>query len=112
MEVNEKSILAIFVLHLQSRIDAEFERLKKLGVEIVDPPTIRPWGAKNMSFLDPDNNLVTFRCFLKQEDYEHLPHQGDRKPFPYPTSPTPHTTPPKTPFSRKKKLLAFFTGRG
>ncbi len=44
-------------------VDAEFERLKALGVEIVSPPTIRPWGAKNMSFLDPDNNLITFRCF-------------------------------------------------
>ncbi|GLC78326.1 VOC family protein [Lacrimispora brassicae] len=47
-------------------VDVEFERLKVLGVEIVDPPTFRPWGAKNMSFLDPDNNLITFRSFLKQ----------------------------------------------
>ncbi|MCE5235035.1 MAG: VOC family protein [Clostridiaceae bacterium] len=47
-------------------VDAEFERLKALGVTIVSPPTIRPWGAKNMSFLDPDGNLVTFRCFPKQ----------------------------------------------
>ena len=44
-------------------VDIEFERLKALGVEIVDPPTLRPWGAKNMSFLDPDNNLITFRSF-------------------------------------------------
>jgi predicted enzyme related to lactoylglutathione lyase len=47
-------------------VDIEFERLKELGVEIVDIPTIRPWGAKNMSFLDPDNNLVIFRSFPKQ----------------------------------------------
>jgi uncharacterized glyoxalase superfamily protein PhnB len=46
-------------------VDAEYERLKKFGIEIVTPPTIRPWGAKNMSFLDPDNNLITFRCFPK-----------------------------------------------
>lgn len=44
-------------------VDIEFERLKELSVVIVDPPTIRPWGAKNMSFLDPDNNLITFRSF-------------------------------------------------
>jgi predicted enzyme related to lactoylglutathione lyase len=44
-------------------VDTEFERLKALGVEIVDPPAMRPWGAKNMSFLDPDHNLITFRCF-------------------------------------------------
>lgn len=47
-------------------VDAEFERVKKLGAEIVEPPAQRPWGAKNMSFLDPDNNLVTFRSFPKK----------------------------------------------
>ncbi len=47
-------------------VDVEFERLKKLGVEITDPPTVRPWGAKNMTFLDPEGNYVTFRCFPKQ----------------------------------------------
>lgn len=26
-------------------------------------PAVRPWGAKNMSFLEPDNNLVTFQKF-------------------------------------------------
>lgn len=47
-----------------SDVDIEFERLKKLGVVIIDPPTIRPWGAKNMSFLDPDGNHVFFRSIL------------------------------------------------
>ena len=47
-------------------VDAEFDRLKTLGMEIVSPPTLRPWGAKNMSFLDPDKNLITFRSFSKQ----------------------------------------------
>lgn len=47
-------------------VDTQFERLKSLGVEIVSPPTVRPWGAKNMSFLDPDNNMITFRSFPKQ----------------------------------------------
>ncbi len=46
-------------------VDAEYERLKEFGIEIVMPPTLRPWGAKNMGFLDPDNNLITFRCFPK-----------------------------------------------
>ena len=45
-------------------VDSDFERLKALGIEIVEPPMVRPWGAKNMSFLDPDKNLITFRCFL------------------------------------------------
>lgn len=42
-------------------VDAEFQRLKELGVKITEPPTVRPWGAKNMSFLDPDNNLISKR---------------------------------------------------
>ena len=42
-------------------VDMEFERLKSLGVEIIDPPTQRPWGAKNMKFKDPDGNHVFFR---------------------------------------------------
>lgn len=51
-------------------VDAEYARLVKLGVEIVDPPTLRPWGAKNMSFLDPDNNLITFRCFPNNDQIQ------------------------------------------
>ena len=43
-------------------VDAEYERLKTLGVEIIEPPTIRPWGAKNMIFLDPEGNQLIFRC--------------------------------------------------
>ena len=35
------------------------------GVEILDEPTIRPWGAKNMRFCDPDGNYIVFRSFLK-----------------------------------------------
>lgn len=51
-------------------VDAEYARLVKLGVRIVDPPTLRPWGAKNMSFLDPDNNLITFRCFPNNDQIQ------------------------------------------
>lgn len=47
-------------------VDIEFERVKALGIEIVSPPTISPWGAKNMRFLDPDGNLITVRCFPKE----------------------------------------------
>lgn len=47
-------------------VDAEFERLKGMGVTIVSPPTLQPWGAKNMSFLDPDGNLIYFRSFPGQ----------------------------------------------
>ncbi len=50
-------------------IDYQYERLKALGIKILEPPTVRPWGATNMSFLDPDNNLIVFRSFPKE--YNH-----------------------------------------
>ncbi len=47
-------------------VDFQYEKLTTLGVKILEPPTIRPWGAKNMSFLDPDDNLIVFRSFSKK----------------------------------------------
>ena len=47
-------------------IDREYERVKALGARIIEPPAKRPWGAVNMSFYDPDNNMVFFRCFPDQ----------------------------------------------
>lgn len=46
-------------------VDEEFERLTKHGVEIINPPTVRPWGMKNMSFKDTDGNCIYFRSILK-----------------------------------------------
>ncbi len=57
---NQQNICLAFTV---ADVDAEFERLKTLGVPIVSPPAIQPWGAKNMSFLDPDHNLIFFRSF-------------------------------------------------
>ena len=41
-------------------VDAEYERLVGLGVEMIQPPTTHPWGSRAMQFYDPDRNLVTF----------------------------------------------------
>lgn len=49
-------------------VDEEFERLKQLGVQIKEPPTTRPWGARNMLFYDPDGNLVVFRSFVSEKN--------------------------------------------
>ena len=46
-------------------VDDAFEKLKQMDVEIIDPPTTRPWGARNMHFCDPDGNHVYFRTILK-----------------------------------------------
>ena len=47
-------------------LDKEYERVLALGAEIIEGPAVRPWGAANMSFRDPDGNIIYFRSFLKQ----------------------------------------------
>jgi predicted enzyme related to lactoylglutathione lyase len=49
-------------------VDAEYVRLLELGIEIIDPPTTRPWGARNMHFCDPDGNHIFFRTLLGAGD--------------------------------------------
>ena len=44
-------------------IEIAYEKVIASGARIIDPPTKRPWGAVNMSFYDPDNNMVFFRSF-------------------------------------------------
>lgn len=48
-------------------VDREYQRLLALGIEVLSPPTLRPWGAKNMLFADPQGNRIAFRSF-PQED--------------------------------------------
>jgi predicted enzyme related to lactoylglutathione lyase len=47
-------------------VDAEYARLLSLGITIIEPPTTRPWGARNMHFCDPDGNHIYFRSFPDQ----------------------------------------------
>ena len=47
-------------------MDAAYQKLLQLGVRIIEEPTSRPWGATNMSFYDPDDNVVYFRSFPKK----------------------------------------------
>ena len=46
-------------------IDLEYEKLLTMGVEIIEKPTRRPWGTINMSFYDPDRNVIYFRSFVE-----------------------------------------------
>src|SRR5579863_3352309 len=39
-------------------VDAEYERIRALGVEWVLPPTTQPWGNRNMIFRDPEGSLI------------------------------------------------------
>ncbi len=44
-------------------IEREYKKVLALGAKVIEGPTKRPWGAINMSFYDPDNNMVFFRSF-------------------------------------------------
>lgn len=44
-------------------IEAEYQKLIAVGVEIIEKPAQRPWGTVNMSFYDPDKNVIYFRSF-------------------------------------------------
>ena len=44
-------------------IDKAHAKVLALGARIIEPPTERPWGATNMRFFDPDNNVIYFRSF-------------------------------------------------
>jgi predicted enzyme related to lactoylglutathione lyase len=39
-------------------VDAEYERIKALGVQWVMPPTTQPWGNRSMVFTDPEGRLI------------------------------------------------------
>ena len=39
-------------------VDAEYERIDRLGVDWVMPPATQPWGSRAMIFRDPEGNLV------------------------------------------------------
>jgi len=41
-------------------VDAEYEKLKGLGCDMVLEPTTQPWGNRSLLFRDPDGNLVNF----------------------------------------------------
>lgn len=41
-------------------VDGEYERLKSLVGDFVQPPTTQPWGNRSLMFRDPDGNLINF----------------------------------------------------
>ena len=46
-------------------IEKEYRKVLALGARIIEAPAKRPWGTVNMSFYDPDNNIIYFRGFPK-----------------------------------------------
>lgn len=46
-------------------IEKEYKKVLAMGARIIEGPTKRPWGAINMSFYAPDNNMIFVRSFPK-----------------------------------------------
>ena len=44
-------------------VEKEYQKVLALGAEIIEKPAKRPWGAVNMSFFDPDKNVIYLRNF-------------------------------------------------
>ena len=47
-------------------IDKAYKKVVGLGAEIIEKPKVRPWGGTNMSFYDPEGNVIYFRSFSKK----------------------------------------------
>ena len=56
MRANRSVILPFQV----ADVDSEYERLRRLEVDWVKPPTTQPWGNRSIYFRDPDGNLISF----------------------------------------------------
>lgn len=46
-------------------VDAEAERLRRLGVEILSGPVDRPWHERTLHIADPDGNIIEFAQKLR-----------------------------------------------
>ncbi len=62
-EVSDNKNENLFLAFTVDDVEEEYKRLKGIGVKILEPPTTRPWGARNLIFEDPDGNRVAFRSF-------------------------------------------------
>jgi catechol 2,3-dioxygenase-like lactoylglutathione lyase family enzyme len=45
-------------------VDEEYERLQKMEIEWVKPPTTQAWGGRSIYFRDPDGNLINFYTYV------------------------------------------------
>lgn len=46
-------------------VDAEAQRLERLGVEILRGPVNRPWRERTLHIADPDGNIIEFAQKLR-----------------------------------------------
>src|SRR5262245_29004881 len=48
--------LSIFI----GEVDDYYERIKKLGADVIMPPTDEPWGMREMHVRDPNQHVIRF----------------------------------------------------
>ena len=51
-------------------VDAEAERLRLAGAEILTGPVDRPWGHRTLHLLDPDGLVVELAQEIPRQDRE------------------------------------------
>jgi len=50
------SWLSIFV----DDVDEYYQRISRLGAEVIEPPADRPWGVREMNVRDPNEHVIRF----------------------------------------------------
>lgn len=59
------------ILFLVDDVDAEAERLRRTGIEIIARPVDRPWGHRTLHVLDPDGFVVELAQEIPRERPRH-----------------------------------------
>ncbi len=47
-------------------VDAEYQRLLLLGVDMLNEPTTHLWKTRSFQFKDPDGNILNFRSWSRE----------------------------------------------
>jgi catechol 2,3-dioxygenase-like lactoylglutathione lyase family enzyme len=61
-------------------VDKEYEKLKRMIGEFVEPPTTKPWGNRSLLFRDPDGNLINFFTPVSAEAIRKI-QRADAEPI-------------------------------
>ena len=59
------------ILFVVDDVDAQAERLRRTGVEIIARPVDRPWGHRTLHVLDPDGFVVELAQEIPRERPRH-----------------------------------------
>jgi len=67
---------AVEILFLVPDVDAEAERLRQAGAEVLSGPVDRAWGHRTLHLLDPDAHVVELAQEIPRTGPRVRPHQG------------------------------------